>query len=83
MSMKKDGDVFQTSDLGLAAALNCKGFKLTDLIWEESPKASFVFEQSEALNNTIKEYWADRLLIEPKAYFNQLKTIKNRLYERK
>lgn len=83
MGMKKDGDVFQTSDLGLAAALSCRGFKLIDLVWGESHKATFVFERGEELNSAIEQYWADSLLIEPKAYFSQLKTIKTRLYERK
>ncbi len=73
-------DYYATSDLALAAALSLH--YLIEAIDRQNPqKAQFLFKRDENLNQLIETYWKGELRVNPVAYFNQLKTIKSRLYE--
>lgn len=43
-------------------------------------KAKFLFRNSEALQELIDKFYRGELRIEPMKYFNELRTIKARLY---
>lgn len=75
-----NSDLFLTSDLSLSSALLCKGFTL-ESVKKLQPKSQFLFYKSEKLDETIKDFWAGKLAVEPKSYFNCLKEIKSRLYQ--
>ena len=72
-------DCYSTSDLALATAISL--WYPIDAIDRQNPrKAQFVFERSPKLDSLLDKYWKQKLLIEPRAYFDQLKAIKARLY---
>lgn len=70
---------YQTSDIALATVISL--FQpLVEIKPQSNNKSIFVFKRNEALEKLIENYWSGGLKIEPKTYFNQLKTIKTRLY---
>lgn len=76
--MDKD-NYYKTSDLALTATLSLS-FTLISISPQPNNKSLFIFEKSKKLEELIEKYWSGTLRIEPKVYFNQLKTIKTRLY---
>ncbi len=76
----KVNDYYSTSDLSLAAALSLH-YPIEAIDRQNPQKAQFLFKRDEHLNQLIETYWKGELRVNPVAYFNQLKTIKARLYE--
>jgi hypothetical protein len=75
----KDG-YFYTFDLGLSAALISAGFKLVSLDKTNLRKVQFIFNREAGIADVIDEYWTDRLEVKARAFFENTKMIKNRLY---
>ena len=74
-------DYFYTQDLGLATAISLF-YPLDAIDRTKNPnKAQFVFKKDEGLDQLVEAYWKNELKASLIAYFNQLKTIKARLYE--
>lgn len=73
---------FRTADLALTAALCVSGFVVEDVDRVSPQRSVFVFENGEELREAVNRYWKRELRVEPQDYFNQLKTIKARIYER-
>lgn len=81
MIMKKDIDLneYKTSDLALATAISL--FHPLQSIDRQNPtKSLFIFRKNKSLDKVINNYWEGKLKVEPKSYFNQLKTLKSRIY---
>lgn len=76
-------EVFKTSNLNLAAALLSLKHDLLDISFKETGRAIFIFTDSEQLQEDIDAFWKERLSIEPLNYFQQLKSLKARIYEEK
>ncbi len=71
---------FQTFDLALATVISLS-FPLLDLDKTQNPhRALFIFQRNKKLDETVDKYWKRELLVEPRQYFEQLKTLKGRLY---
>lgn len=77
-----DNKYYQTSDIALATIISLS-FPLVHITPQSSGKSLFVFERNKEMEKLIEDYWSGNLKIEPKTYFNQLKTIKTRLYSEK
>ena len=77
---RKPKKVWTTYDLGVAAALLCCGYELWSLDRANPRKALFVFRYAETIEETANAYIADRLELNARAFFDQLKALKNRLY---
>lgn len=75
-----NGDFFYTFDLGLSAALVSVGFSLVSLDRENLRKVQFVFRRGDGMDEVIDAYWADRLEVKARTYFDATKMLKNRLY---
>lgn len=73
---------FKTYDLGLAAALVTKGYKLLKLNRDNPRKVEFIFEDDALLSEVVNEYWDDKLLISPRKLFDNMKMLKNRIYSK-
>jgi len=73
-------NTFSTSELPLAALLLYKGYKLT-IVDKHNPRSVFIFEQSEQLDQSVQEFWANEARVEPLAFFNSIKAIKSRIYQ--
>lgn len=72
-------DYYSTSDLALSTAISL--YYPLEVIDRTNPqKAQFLFKKDEGLDQFVESYWRGELRIEPQTYFNQLKTIKARLY---
>jgi len=72
--------VFTTFDLGAAAALVHMGFILLTLDRSNPKKIKFVFQKDKQIEESIREYWADTLLIGARGFFDTIKMLKNRIY---
>lgn len=67
------------SDLGLATAIAL--YHPLEFIDRANPrKAVFVFRKEKSVKETISKYWNGQLNVNALEYFNQLKSIKTRLY---
>lgn len=73
-------DVFSTYDLGCSSALITAGFELITLDKENPRKVQFVFIRDERIETAVEDYWADRLKVSARSYFDNLKMLKNRIY---
>lgn len=69
-----------TFDLGLSAALICANFSLVSLDRGNLRKVQFVFRRGDGIDEVIDAYWANRLEVKVRTYFDTLKMLKNRLY---
>lgn len=72
--------VWTTYDLGVAAALLCAGFELLALDRANKRKVLFVFKKAKGVDDVANDYFADRLELNARAFFDQLKALKSRLY---
>lgn len=72
-------EIFVSSDLALVAVISLY-FPIAIINKDNPKKAVFVFNRSQNLNKLADKYWNKKLLVEPRAYFDQLKAIKARLY---
>lgn len=79
MNIKTGQSTFISSDLAIVAAisLDCP---IIEVDKTNPRKAQFVFDRTSKLDSLLNRYWNKELLIEPRAYFDQLKAIKARLY---
>ena len=73
---------FETSDLGLATALVTFGYPLEALDRNDPHRVVFSFARTDGLDEMVQEFWQRNLKIEPLAYFNNIKLMKNRIYSR-
>lgn len=71
---------FSTSNLSLAAALAMTN-QIISIDKSNPRKATFVFEKTPELDEQVKKYWDRKMELEPQAYFDQIKSMKARLYE--
>lgn len=72
--------VWTTYDLGIAAALLCAGFELLALDRANKRKVLFVFRKEKNIDTAANAYLADSLQVNARAFFDQLKALKSRLY---
>ena len=72
--------VWTTYDLGVSTALLCAGFELLSLKRDNPRKVLFIFCREKNIDETANAYFADQLKLNARAYFDQLKALKNRLY---
>ena len=80
MPLNDPAYVWTTYDLGVSTALLCTGFELLSLNKTNPRKVLFIFRREENIDETANAYFADQLKLNARAYFDQLKALKNRLY---
>jgi hypothetical protein len=80
ISLKDPSSVFTTYDLGCSTALLCANFELLTIRKNDPRKALFVFRKQNGIEETANEYFADKLEVKARSYFDNLKAIKNKLY---
>ena len=79
MTKALDADFYLTSDLSLAATLSLF-FPLVEIDKSNARKAVFSFQRSAELENLVESYFQNAIKVVPRAYYNQLRDIKARLY---
>ncbi len=70
---------FKTSDFPLATAICVFGIAIEGM-QQTDERQYFIFAKSDKLTDIVNRFWRGELLVEPQAYFNQLKVLKTRLY---
>ena len=74
-------DYERISDLSLIVVLSMFfSAEAIDRDSENTSRVFFLFKKSDALDQLIKSYWKKEVSVEPQAFFNQLKSIKARIY---
>jgi hypothetical protein len=73
-------DYFTTFDLGCSAALISAGFELISLDKENPRKVLFIFKTKVGIEKAINDYFSDRLKVNARTLFNDIKLVKNRIY---
>ena len=71
---------FSTYDLGCSAALLCTGFELLSVNKTNPYKSLFVFRRDDDIEEAVEQYFADRLEVKARRYFDNLKALKNAIY---
>lgn len=74
---------YQTSDLGLAAALKTVGFKLLSLEPTDGRRVTFVFKNEEDISNVAHRFWDSQLALDALSYFGTIKLLKSQLHSLK
>lgn len=82
MNPNEDNQYFRTADLPLAVSLCVRGFVICDIEQIDPKRSVFVFENSDKLASAVSDFWSGKLRVEPQEYFNKLKSLKARLYQR-
>jgi len=82
MSMKTihETDFYRTSDLACAAAVSLF-VQLDSIDKTDRRRAFFIFERNDELDGLLESFRKGALQVEPRAYFDQIKALKTRLYE--
>ncbi len=76
-----EGDFLRTADLSLAAAI-LLFHPLEGIDRKDDRRSDFIFKRTSELDGLIERYWRREMRIDPKAYFDALRAIKARLYDR-
>lgn len=71
---------FSTYDLGLATVLVTLGYKLLKLDKTNPKKVRFVFKQEKNIDQTMLDYWEDKIKLPAQKLLNNQKMLKNRIY---
>lgn len=72
---------FKTSDLALAATLSLF-IPIESIDRSDSSRVEFQFLTNKTTEKLINQYWKGELTVEPKQFFNQLRTLKARIYDK-
>ena len=73
-------EVFISTDLGIAAALLTADFELLNLDKSDPRKVKFVFSRGEGITKVADDFWSNRLEQKVRAFWDNVKVLKNRLY---
>lgn len=72
--------MYHTSDLACAAAISLY-VPLENVDRSDPRRAQFIFARTSHLEDIVSEFQKRQLSVEPRAYFDQIKALKTRLYE--
>ncbi|MCX6784166.1 MAG: DUF5659 domain-containing protein [candidate division WWE3 bacterium] len=76
----KDANRFTTKDLHLSAFLVVSFLKVIEIVPDNlSGESWFIFEDCDKCNALEKNYWSQIAQVEPIAYINAIKTLKQRI----
>ena len=79
MRQNHDNEYYESTDLSLVTTISLQQ-GITDIKKDSNGKATFYFANTPELQKLLNAYWDNRLQVEPKQFFSQLKIIKQRLY---
>lgn len=80
--LTKQKNYFQSSDISLCATLCCYGYQIKSINKENTNRAIFLIERDKKLDDLAGKYWTHQLRVEPVSFFNFLKEIKTRIYNK-
>jgi hypothetical protein len=71
---------FYTHDMGCSAALISAGFQLVFLDKTNPRKVRFIFARKVGIDQAVNDYWSDKLVVNARTLFDNIKMLKNRIY---
>jgi hypothetical protein len=71
---------FVSYDIGLVAALSTLHFELLSLNRDNPRKIGFIFTRTPELEQATQEYFAGRLVVDARSFFENTKMLKNRIF---
>ncbi|NCA93638.1 MAG: hypothetical protein EOM84_00505 [Sphingobacteriia bacterium] len=71
---------YLTYDLGCSSALVNSGFELVSLDKSNPKKVRLIFRRELGIEKVVDDYFANRLSLKARGFFDNIKSIKNRLY---
>ncbi|MEO8581970.1 MAG: DUF5659 domain-containing protein [Patescibacteria group bacterium] len=71
---------FLSYDIGLSSALVTLHYELLSLNRDNVRKIGFIFLKTPELEYSVQEYFAGRLIVEARSFFENTKMLKNRIY---
>jgi hypothetical protein len=79
-NLNLENKIFITTDLAISAYL-CTLYKLKEVKKDDLGRSEFIFERTEALENSVSAYFDDTAKVSPNQYFHSLKNLKTRIYQ--
>lgn len=76
----QQSNFYQTADLPCAAALSLF-FSIEGINKSDPRRANFLFARTKTFEKVLAKYQRGGLMVEPRAYFDAIKSIKTRLYD--
>ncbi len=76
----KDTETFDLTDLGCASSLVTEGFNLIRLNRTNPKRVRFIFQKEKNIEKVAEDYWSDNLRQNSRSFWDNIKTLKNRLY---
>ena len=73
-------EIFPTYDMGCAAGLVSVGFELKSLDRSNPKKVLFCFTYEPGIEAAADDYFVDKLQVNGRTYFDNIKMLKNRIY---
>jgi len=73
-------EYFKSSDLALCATLCYFGYSIESIDKTNPAKSLFLIKRDDKLDDLIKGFWSHQLKVEPSAFFNCIKELKNRIF---
>ncbi|MDD3284364.1 MAG: DUF5659 domain-containing protein [Patescibacteria group bacterium] len=80
MPLDSKNRYFFTTDLGCSSALISVGFKLVSLNKSNIKKVQFIFILEKGIELMADKYWANKLEVKARTFFDNTKMLKNRIY---
>lgn len=74
-------NLFTTSDLALAITISLH-FPIKFVDRSNDSRVEFAFDNSTELQQLVQQFWQDQLRVEPKRFYQQLRIIKGRIYDK-
>jgi hypothetical protein len=68
--------IIETSDLGLAAALNCTGHRMVDTKMEDDSRVIFYFQEDIDIEQDCKKYFISDLKVDAAQYNYELRRLR-------
>jgi len=73
-------EYFFTYDLGCAASLVSSGYELLSLDRQNPKKILFIFKRTGDTDKVVDDYYSDRLRVNARTFFDNIRMLKNRIY---
>ena len=74
--------LYRSSDLGLTAFLYTIGHQILTIDKTDPKRAMLVFKKTSRLESDLEDYYARNGRVNPTDYFNAIRDLKSRIYEK-
>lgn len=81
--MKKESNEilhYKTTDIAIATALITKGFEIKALDKANPKRVEFIFVEQKELKDVVDKYWSNNLEVKARLFFDNLRMLKQRIY---